>query len=587
MMKTIIISFAIFFAFHLNLYSQWSPNASLNLQVCDVSGSQELPKISPTSDGGCYIAWFDTRGGSYAVYLQRLNAQGIKQFAADGLLISGNPQSTSLVDWDMITDDSNNAVIVFTDTRNGSSINPFAYRISPSGNFLWGANGVTLSNDFDVFQPNPKIMKTTDNNFVITWVYSSTPNKVALQKLNGAGVKQWGTDPVYLTGGGTENFTYPSLTISDNGSVIAMWSGYSGSFLNPQNYKLYSQKFSSAGTPVWNVTQDTVYSLGRVTGFFVPKIFPDGNNGALYVWQDDRNAANLQSSYVQHFNSDGLNLFPLNGSEASTETGFNKFDAWAAYMTATNETYLFWKQTNSLQSSFAIYGQRFSSNGTRLWTDNAKQFVTFSNNSYINQICFAMDTSVVVAYNESIFGSANNYQFAFRTNRSGNFEWGGTPIDVADILSGKSKIIGTINSNGMTMLAWADNRNDGNGVYAQNVNFDGTLGTTTGIEHSSSAIPEKYSLSQNYPNPFNPVTKIRFSISEDGRRETQDVKLVIYDALGKEVMTLINQALEPGSYEVDFDSRSTKQNNELSSGVYFYSLSTDNFKETKRMVLMK
>ncbi|MBL8007223.1 MAG: hypothetical protein JNJ56_06800, partial [Ignavibacteria bacterium] len=176
-----------------SLFSQWSSDSSVNLRISDLSGDQALPKISMTSDGGCYIAWFDNRSGSYAVYLQRLNAQGVKQFSADGLLVSSNPQSSSLVDWDIITDASDNAVIVFTDTRNGSSINPFAYRISPSGSFLWGANGVTLSNDFSVFQANPKVVETSDNNFVITWIYSSTPRKVALQKLSPAGDKLWGS----------------------------------------------------------------------------------------------------------------------------------------------------------------------------------------------------------------------------------------------------------------------------------------------------------------------------------------------------------------------------------------------------------
>ena len=93
-------------------FSQWSADSSVNLKVSDQSGDRALPKISLTSDGGCYIAWFDNRNGSYAVYLQKLNPQGIKQFADDGLLISQNPQSSSLVDWDMITDDSDNAVIV-------------------------------------------------------------------------------------------------------------------------------------------------------------------------------------------------------------------------------------------------------------------------------------------------------------------------------------------------------------------------------------------------------------------------------------------------------------------------------------------
>jgi len=474
-MKTFITSISILFIFNKFSYSQWSNDPNENLQICGASGEQVLPKITNLSNGDTYICWFDNRNGSYAVYLQRLNTHGVKQFAAEGMLISGNPQSSSLVDYDMIADDSNNAIIAFTDTRNGSEINPFIYKISSNGNFLWGANGITLANDAGTFQANPRLAKTSDNSIVVTWIYSSSPNKIAFQKISPGGIKQWGTDPIYLTGTGAENFTYPSLVTSDNGSVIALWSGYTGSFINPGNYKLYTQKFSSEGISVW---KDTVYSLGRVTGFFVPKIFSNGNNGALYVWQDDRNSVNLQSSYVQHYSSSGSRIFQVNGSEGSSEPGFNKFDAWASYMTSTSETYLVWKQSNSLQSQFAIYGQRFSSAGARLWADNAKEFIPYGSNSFINQVCYSFDTNIVVAFNEGIFGSINNLQKAFVTGRSGVIGWGGSIKNISSVLSEKSKTVAVMNEAGMTKIVWSEGRNGAAHIYAQNINNIGQLGNS-------------------------------------------------------------------------------------------------------------
>ena len=151
-----------------------------------------LPKIAKTSDGGCYIGWFDQRSSGYAVYLQRLDANGFKQFPANGLLISNNPQSSSLVDWDLAVDDSNCCVLAFTDTRASSSINPYAYRISPSGQFLWGPNGIALTDSINVYQANPKVIVTSDGNFVIPWQYN---NKIAMVKLTKAGTKPWGMFP--------------------------------------------------------------------------------------------------------------------------------------------------------------------------------------------------------------------------------------------------------------------------------------------------------------------------------------------------------------------------------------------------------
>ncbi len=565
------------------VYSQWSNNPAINLSVCDTVNDQVLVKISPTTDGGCYISWFDHRAGSYAVYLQRLNAQGNKQFAFNGLLISNNSQSSSLVDYDLKTDANNNAVIVFTDTRNGSTINPFAYLISPSGSFLWGNNGVSLSDTNSTYQANPKVMPTTDGNYVIAWIYSSTPNKIVMQKLNSAGVKQWGTPAIYITAAGSENFTYPDLVASDNNSVIMLWSGYSGSFISPVNYKLYSQKFSSSGTRVWNSTQDTVYYLAHVSGFYVPRIFSDGNNGAIYCWRDDRNSTNLATGYIQRKNSAGTILFPLNGSAVSTLSGNNHFDPVAS-ISNTGETYVIWMETNNTQSLNGVYGQKFSATGAREWTDNGKIILGLNQNQPSNMSVYSKNGIMIGYYNEAQFGSSNNLIKAFMTDSSGNLGWGGSIITPGSFVSPKIRLNVTQNSASMSMLAWQDNRNDAGGIFAQNINFDGTFGNPSGIININSNVPDKFVLSQNYPNPFNPSTVIKFNIPlSRGVAESRgvSVQLKMYDILGKEVTTLVNQNLQPGSYEVTWDAANEP------SGVYFYKLKAGKYTETKKMLLVK
>lgn len=97
-----------------------------------------------------------------------------------------------------------------------------------------------------------------------------------------------------------------------------------------------------------------------------------------------------------------------------------------------------------------------------------------------------------------------------------------------------------------------------------------------GIKNISSEIPSSYSLSQNYPNPFNPNTNIKFQI-----KSSNVVKLVIFDILGKEVATLVNEKLQPGTYETTFDGSN------LTSGIYFYRLTTRVYTETKKMLMIK
>lgn len=114
-------------------------------------------------------------------------------------------------------------------------------------------------------------------------------------------------------------------------------------------------------------------------------------------------------------------------------------------------------------------------------------------------------------------------------------------------------------------------------IYTSWVN----AGSPVSVTHEETSLPEKYYLEQNYPNPFNPGTKIKFDIPQDARRKTQKVKLVIFDVWGKEVATLVNEQLQPGSYEVEWNAA------DYPSGTYFYKLSSDAFSDTRRMLLIK
>jgi len=101
-------------------------------------------------------------------------------------------------------------------------------------------------------------------------------------------------------------------------------------------------------------------------------------------------------------------------------------------------------------------------------------------------------------------------------------------------------------------------------------------GGTVSVQNISTEVPLTYSLSQNFPNPFNPTTKIRFSVPNSGF-----TTIKIFNILGKEISTLVNQSLQPGTYETTFDA------SKLSSGTYFYKLQTNDYSETKKMLLIK
>lgn len=107
-----------------------------------------------------------------------------------------------------------------------------------------------------------------------------------------------------------------------------------------------------------------------------------------------------------------------------------------------------------------------------------------------------------------------------------------------------------------------------------NIGF--TLGPMSGTGNIANEIPDSYKLSQNFPNPFNPSTTINYSVSNSGI-----IKLNVFDVLGKEVASLVNDYKQAGNYSVDFNA------SDLSSGVYYYEMLAGEFREMKMMTLIR
>jgi hypothetical protein len=107
------------------------------------------------------------------------------------------------------------------------------------------------------------------------------------------------------------------------------------------------------------------------------------------------------------------------------------------------------------------------------------------------------------------------------------------------------------------------------------IDYAGTYQYSEEIEVAVTGI-FKFELEQNYPNPFNPVTSIQYAVSS-----RQFVTLKVYDILGNEIATLVNEEKQPGIYEVEFDAT------DFTSGIYFYQLKAGNYLETRKMVMLK
>ncbi|MBK8554075.1 MAG: T9SS type A sorting domain-containing protein [Ignavibacteria bacterium] len=136
-------------------------------------------------------------------------------------------------------------------------------------------------------------------------------------------------------------------------------------------------------------------------------------------------------------------------------------------------------------------------------------------------------------------------------------------------------------TSGLTAVNHMEFKRVGTNVYGYAVLTNGAIlklvDVVTDVTPVNSFVPTEFSLAQNYPNPFNPSTTINFSIPT-----SSEVSLKVYDALGKEVASLVNEFKNAGNYSVNFVAASS-----LTSGVYYYTISAGNFTATKKLMLVK
>lgn len=221
--------------------------------------------------------------------------------------------------------------------------------------------------------------------------------------------------------------------------------------------------------------------------------------------------------------------------------------------------------TRQVGGTDVVYYDFWNGGGGGYWNNDAVVFnqaqpqIIAAIDCNISQWAWRMCFQVDAATDTIVYMSTTNLSSGFvgRTQVSDNPPTGVVGPDVAGYTD-------PTNGGAVTYVRFG-----GTPVYYDNSSITTNITNGTGI-------PEIYDLSQNFPNPFNPSTTIKYSIPQAG-----NVKLIVFDALGREVTTLVNGNIEAGSHSVDFDASG------LSSGIYFYRLIAGDFNEIKKMMLIK
>ncbi|MCB2221122.1 MAG: T9SS type A sorting domain-containing protein [Bacteroidetes bacterium] len=489
-MKTIILLFIGSIFMNLGIFAQWSNDPSVNNAMSSTPGEQAIPKVATSINGITYLAWFSNESGNYNVRLQKLDVFGEIQWEEGGILISDHQAMTWLTDWDMTVDQEDCAILTFQDIRNVDN-DVFAYRISPDGEFLWGADGIELSTG-PAFDAAPKVCVTNSGNAIIAW---SADQVVIRQKISPDGNKLWGENGITLSGANT--YSWPQLLPVGEDDVIMKYFEDSGPLWAPTRH-VYAQRYDADGNEVWDNAAIISNAGGIAAWTQVFSFINDGNDGFFIAWHDNRTNPTMASIYVQHIGADGSVLLGDDGTEASLLSTRQHFYAHLALPPGSDDIFVFWNEMDVDQNNRGIYGQKLSATGERLWGDNAKKFIEISPTDIYPYAAHNSNEDMVVFFEEN--PSANNAVIkAMRIDTDGNFVWTDDFIDICSLPSSKVHTVSGAFHDGQWISSWEDDRNGNKDIYAQNIKLDGTLGPVT-ISSDLTIIPD--SITMDYVDSY-------------------------------------------------------------------------------------
>jgi hypothetical protein len=368
-------------------------------------------------------------------------------------------------------------------------------------------------------------------------------------------------------------------------------------------YQLYYKRSTNEGIS-WEAETQLSSSTGNgVSGPSIKALnsfvliswhdFRNGSSGEIYYkrstdggsnWGDDKRLTNDPANSV--FSSCGVS-----GSVVHIAWCDNRDVGYQVFYNRSTDAGVTWGVDTKLTN-----GSMTGANAVNLSVSGSDEFIVWQDNRDGNNeiyykysidggVTWDVDTRLTNDPASSTFPSVlisgSNVHIIWQDNRDGNNEiyykfstnkglsWGVDTRLTFDPLASIKPFISI--SNSVLNVIWCDDR-DGNMEIYYKRNPTGNVG----IQNINSEIPKEYKLMQNYPNPFNPSTVISFQLLVAGQ-----VSLKVYDALGREVGTIVNQQLNAGSFNVSWDA------SQYTTGIYFYRLTAGDYTETKKMLLIK
>jgi len=433
--------------------------------------------------------------------------------------------------------------VVWYDARFGDT--EIMYKRSTNSGTSWEPV-VRLTNNTGASE-NPTIV-SYGNNLHVVWQDLRDGNHEIYYKVSTNAGTLWSGDTRLTNNIATS--VNPAVSISVN-TLTVVWNDD-----REGNNEIYFKRSTDGGynwDPTVRITDNTSSSTNPSISALTDRIY--------IAWQDNRDGNN--EIYYNYSTNTGTSWGA--DTRLTNNAASSKLPCISAEPGSPSTlVHVVWQDDRDGNNE--IYYRRSVINGT-VW-EPVQRITNSSGNSLAPAIITSSNNFVHLVWEDD--RAAGIYGIYYNRSTNGGISWSSDlKLNTSTATARKPLIVRTSFE---IHVVWQDNRdNDYEIYYKQNL-----VGNVTTITNTGNNVPDKYSLSQNYPNPFNPITNIEFSIPNAGI-----TKLVIYDALGREVETLVNSELNPGTYSAVWDA------SKYNSGVYFYRLTTGNFTETKKMILVK
>lgn len=486
-------------------YSQWSGNPKVNNLITNASNDQVNTASASDGAGGSIIAWQDKRSGSdYDIYVQRINASGVVQWTSNGVTICA--LDSDQINPAVISDGSGGAIVAWQDKR-GGSYDIYAQRVNANGVLQWSPSTGTIVCTVVFDQVNIVMVSDESGGALLTWEdYRSNAGPgladIYTQKVNASGVAQWTANGIGVC----------TQAAAQHGPVIIS-DGSGGAFLTwydqrAGNYDIYAQRVTSIGGLVGIANGVAVCTMG--TDQTNPDITTDGLGGAIIVWQDFRSTTSIDI-WVQRMTSAVAIRWPVNGIVMNNNVAYDQVNP-KLVSDGIGGAMITWEDFRTGITS-DIYAQRVDSTGVVAtgWNVNGVTVCISARNQSNPRIITDSSNGAIITWADKRDSSINKNTYDVYASRiTGSFAlpWtaNGVPVCTAD--STQTNPSAVSDGSGGTIIAWQDKRSGNYNIYASRVLKNGTL---TSVENAG-ATPAEFTLSQNYPNPFNPATTIEYHL---------------------------------------------------------------------------